>query len=305
MSDARDPMLADAANRHAELEARLRVAATAADGDTRAALRSEIVALIRELDARVQAWRSLADSARGLPELWKRLPPEARADATARANTGALPNTLAPVPAVGSARRDHLGASTFVAKGWSAYAAADFDGAAAAFDRALALAPGDAEASALLAWAYAACGRDDDALLAAQQVLAVQGRGAAASLARVAVGRVCLAKQIVGEAIEHLARAARDDDDRRATLYATYCLGLAYRQRAMHGDAIAFLRRALSLGPNLVEARYELGCTLWCTGAHAAAEDEWRAGAAAPTGAWAARCRARLQTSAAVVAAGA
>ncbi len=265
-----------------------------------------MAALIRAAEAHAQAWRALADDTRALPELWKQLSGATSHGGTAQASgvsprpTPSAPSAAAPlITSRGatrpiSGRSDHLGASTFVAKGWNAYAAADFGAAESAFERALALAPDDAEAIALLAWARAANGRGDDALMAAQQVIVQRARGPAASLARVAIGRVCLAKGIVGEAVEHLARVVRDADDRRATLYATLYLGVAYQRREMYEDAVAFLRRALTLGPNLVEARYELGCTLWRAGAHDAAAAEWRTGSSDALSAWALRCRERL-----------
>ncbi|MDQ6925828.1 MAG: tetratricopeptide repeat protein, partial [Candidatus Eremiobacteraeota bacterium] len=261
----------------------------------RVELRAEIAALIRTADAQARAWQALADRARALPELWKRLtagvtadPDQVASDAPSVAPLRGSATDRPEHDALRSAstRSDHLGASTYVAKGWSAFAAADFSAAESAFERALALAPDETETLALLAWARAAGGRDDEALLAAQGVLTCAANGPAASLARVAIGRVCIAKGIAGEAIEHLARVARDDDDRRATLYATMYLGVAYARRGMYGDAVAMLRRALVLGPNLVEARYELGCTHWRAGAREAARAEWRAGAAGTVGPW-------------------
>lgn len=265
----------------------------AVTADERAELRGKIAALIRVADAQAQGWRAVAESARALPELWKQLTETPAPDAPPARPPASGASRDATRPA--SARSDYLGASTYSAKGWSAYAASDYEGAEAAFARALELAPEDAEAAALLGWARAALGRDDEALLAAQHVLVTRPRGAAASLARVAVGRVCLAKGIAGEAVEHFARVARDGDDRRATLYATLGLGVAYRTRGLYDDAVAFLRRALALGPNLVEARYELGEAHWAAGAPDAAREAWQAGAAAGAfSPWGRRCAARL-----------
>ena len=281
-----EPSVAAAAASVAALRARMAasVAGTRPTSpDERAALRTEIAALIRAADAALDGWRAVADAARALPELWKQLP------------TSAVPNAMRATTSRGTtARSDHLGASTFVARGWTAYAAGDFSAAETAFERALTLAPDEAEATALLAWTRASQGRGDDALVAAQHVLVTRAAGAAASLARVAVGRVCLEKGIEGEAVEHLARVIRDNDDRRATLYATLYLGLAYQRRGMLDDSAAFLRRALALGPNLIEARYALGCTLWRAGARDGAREEWRAGAAGAFGPWARRCEERL-----------
>ena len=276
---------------------RARAAAGPASGEERAALKADIVALIRAAAARARAYAALEADAKALAALWKALPAApngARAVAPAVA-PGPAPADAAPAPRR-TTRADHLGASTFGAKGWTAYAAGDFAAAEAAYAQALALAPGDPEAAALHGWALAALGRDDDALLAAQRVLAAAAPPGAAALARVALGRVCLSKGITGEGLEHLTGVARDDADRRATLYATFHLGAAYAERGMYDDAVVFLRRAVELGPNLVEAHYALGRAYWLGGAPDAAHEAWRAGAGAGKfSPWAARCDEILQ----------
>ena len=83
------------------------------------------------------------------------------------------------------------------------------------------------------------------------------------ALARINVGYICLKKRIFGEAIEHLSKAIRLDNDRKATLYAHYYLGLVYLEREMYEDAQTFFRKTLALGPNLIEAYFELGRALW------------------------------------------
>ena len=60
------------------------------------------------------------------------------------------------------------------------------------------------------------------------------------ALARINVGYICLKKGIFGEAIEHLSKAIRLDNDRKATLYAHYYLGLVYQEREMYDDAQTF-----------------------------------------------------------------
>jgi tetratricopeptide (TPR) repeat protein len=262
----------------AALAAALRAAAVgAAPGDAeRARLKAEIVAVIRAAAARARAFAALEEDAKALAALWKALPP---------------PPPQPPDAARRTTRSDHLGASTFRAKGWSAFAVGDHAGAEAAYAQALALAPDDAEAGALHAWTLSALGRDEDAVRAAEGVLAAAPPDAAAALARVALGRVCLRRNSHDEAVEHLSRVARDDADRRATLYATFHLGVAAGERGMHDDAVALLGRALALGPNLVEAHYELGRAHWRAGNTAAAYAAWRAGAAAGKfSPWAARC---------------
>jgi tetratricopeptide (TPR) repeat protein len=275
---------------------RARSADEAVAASDRAELKASIVALIRTAAARARAYAALETDAKALAALWKALPepapPPPRDPDPAAAATSTTPAAPADgAPARRTTRADHLGASTFGAKGWTAFAAGDYAAAEAAYAQALALAPGDYEAAALHGWALASLGRDDDALLAAQRVLAATPPAGPAALARVTLGRVCLRKGITGEGFEHLTRVTRDDADRRATLYATLHLGQAYTERGMYDDAVAFLRRALALGPNLVEAHYALGRAHWLAGAPDAADEAWRAGAASGKfSPWAARC---------------
>jgi len=283
--------------RHAALAAglRARVAGAPVGAAERAALKADIVALIREAGVQARAYAALETDARALAALWKALPavdpPGASGPNTAASSAPAPHGRDGGRAARRTTRADHLGASTYGAKGWSAYAAGDFAAAESAYAHALSLAPHDPEASALHGWALAALGRDDDALLAAQHVLTGAPPAGAAALARVTLGRVCLRKGITGEGLEHLTRVIRDDADRRATLYATLHLGMAYTERGMYDDAVAFLRRALALGPNLVEAYYALGRAHWLAGARDAAHEAWRAGAASGKfSPWAARC---------------
>jgi len=71
--------------------------------EQRATLKAEIVALFRDADAAVNAMTAFKESVKRLATSWKQQ--EGRAPSPSR-------------PAV-SARIDHLGASTFVEKGWS------------------------------------------------------------------------------------------------------------------------------------------------------------------------------------------
>ena len=103
----------------------------------------------------------------------------------------------------------------------------------------------------------------DDALATFSKVLMKEPANA---LARINVGYICLKKRIFGEAIEHLSKAIRLDNDRKATLYAHYYLGLVYLEREMYEDAQTFFRKTLTLGPNLIEAYFELGRALWFAG---------------------------------------
>ena len=118
----------------------------------------------------------------------------------------------------------------------------------------------------------------DDALGTFSRVLMQEPANA---LARINVGYICLKKRIFGEAIEHLSRAIRLDNDRKATLYAHYYLGLVYLEREMYEDAQTFFQKTLALGPNLVEAWFQLGRAQWLAGDRAAAQQAWTTGSKA------------------------
>jgi tetratricopeptide (TPR) repeat protein len=190
-------------------------------------------------------------------------------------------------------RSDHLGASTFIEKGWSLIALGDQIGAIQALTRALELAPDDLQAKSLLGWAQMLDHQLDQALATFSVVLAAEP---ANTLARVNVGYICLKKRIFGEAIEHLSRVIRLDNDRKGTLYAHYYLGLVYLEREMYLDAQTFLAKAIALGPNLIEAYYDLGRAQWFAGDRDGAKQTWGKGAAANRFApWSKRCRDLLE----------
>ena len=119
------------------------------------------------------------------------------------------------------------------------------------------------QAQSLLGWAQMLHEDYDDALATFSRVLMKEPANA---LARINVGYICLKKRIFGEAIEHLSKAIRLDNDRKATLYAHYYLGLVYLERDMYEDAQTFFRKTLQLGPNLIEAYFELGRAQWFAG---------------------------------------
>jgi tetratricopeptide (TPR) repeat protein len=280
------PFPSDHAARLAELDARLSARLLpfdAVDEEERAALKAEIIALYRDVDRELSALVAMKEEVKELVAKWKRLP-LAEPTPSTDAEPAREPELALPVI---SGRVDHLGASTFVAKGWSAISIGDFAAAEQALTRALELAPEDLEAAALLGWALMGQQRFDQALAVLDGVLA---RQPAHALARVNVGYVFLQQGMYGEAIEHLVRAARADD-RKATLYANHYLGLLYQRREMFEDAVSFFHTALAIGPNLIEARYELGRTYHLAGDRAAALEAWRGGAqASKLNAWSKRC---------------
>jgi tetratricopeptide (TPR) repeat protein len=189
---------------------------------------------------------------------------------------------------------DHIGASTFIEKGWSKISAGDYAGAEQALKKALQLSPNDPQAESLLGWALMLQDKFDDALLNFQKVLIREPQNA---LARVNVGYICLKKHIFGEAIEHLSRAIRLGNDKKATLYAHFYLGLVYLDRDMFEDAQTFLQKAIALGPSLIEAYFELGRAYWFNGQREDATDTWKAGFAANKfNPWGKRCSEVLKT---------
>jgi tetratricopeptide (TPR) repeat protein len=277
--------LASLAGLRGEYES-IRVALAAArTPEQREQVKGRLRALFRQADAALNDLAQLKEDIRGLVEQYKQLAPE---------QPGSAPQLPEARP---SPRQDRLGASTFIEKGWHLITLGDHAGASQALRRALQLAPADVQAEALLGWAQMLGEEYDEALGTFGRVLQHDPGNA---LARVNVGFICLKKHIFGEAIEHLSRAIRLDSDRKATLYANYYLGLVYLERKMFDDATTFLERAVALGPNLIEARYQLGRALWFAGRRDEANSAWSAGAAAGAfSPWSARCRQLIELVAA------
>src|SRR5687768_4471353 len=250
--------------RHAAIEQRLDGAMSPAD---REALKAEIVALFRAVEQQMAELATLKESIRVLVDRWKSVPQSS--------SPSVVPQFAAERPTV---HADHIGASTFVEKGWSLLSAGDHAGAERSLNKALELSPNDPQTEALLGWAQMLQEKHDDALLNFQKVLMRQPANA---LARINVGYICLKKGIFGEAIEHLSKAIRLDNDRKATLYAHFYLGLVYLEREMYDDAQIFFEKTLALGPNLIEAYYELGRARWFNGQREPAIRTWREGYAA------------------------
>jgi len=230
----------------------------------REAMKHEIIGFFKRVDALVGEMTQLKDDIRALVDKYKQLA-ASTAEGTAPEFTGTRPGVHA----------DHIGASTFIEKGWSLISLGDHAGAIQALQKALQLSPGETQAESLLGWAQMLHGDYDDALGTFQKVLMKEP---ANSLARINVGYICLKKRIFGEAIEHLSKAIRLDNDKKATLYAHFYLGLVYLQREMYEDAETFFQKTLKLGPNLIEAYYELGRSQWFAGNQDAAKQTWQDG---------------------------
>jgi tetratricopeptide (TPR) repeat protein len=134
----------------------------------------------------------------------------------------------------------------------------------------------------------------DDAMMSFQKVLMREPQNA---LARINVGYICLKKKIFGEAIEHLSKAIRLDNDKKATLYAHFYLGLVYLEREMYEDAENFFLKTLALGPNLIEAYFELGRARWFNDQPEEATEAWRKGVSVNRfNPWGKRCAEMLKT---------
>jgi tetratricopeptide (TPR) repeat protein len=262
--------------RYEAIDARLDAGVDAAERDV---VKGEIITLFKAVEAQIAELGALKDEIKKLVDKWKTTVPTQ------------APEFMGEKPVV---HADHLGASTFIEKGWSRLSLGDHEGAEAALHKALELSPNDPQAEALLGWAQMLQEKYDDALMQFQKVLMRQPANA---LARINVGYICLKKRIFGEAIEHLSKAIRLDNDRKAVLYAHFYLGLVYLEREMFEDAETFFRKTLALGPNLIEAYYELGRALWFDLRRDEAMQTWREGYAANKfNPWGKRCAEMLKT---------
>ena len=244
-------------------------------------LKVEIITFFKAIEQEIVDLTNLKDDVKKLVDKWKAL----------QAGATLAPEFNAEKPVV---HADHIGASTFIEKGWSRLSLGDYVAAEAALKRAIELSPNDPQSEALLGWALMLQEKYDDALLWFQKVLVREPQN---SLARINVGYICLKKKIFGEAIEHLSRAIRLDNDKKATLYAHFYLGLVYLERDMFEDAQTFFQKTIMLGPNLIEAYYELGRAFWFNGQQDEGVQAWKDGYAANKfNPWGKRCAEALKT---------
>jgi tetratricopeptide (TPR) repeat protein len=277
-----DALVGGYREQYTKIAARLDRASSTAE---REAVKREIIAFFKQVDAALGELGQVKEEIRALVDRYKQL--------AATAESAQAPQFTGARPVV---QQDHLGASTFVEKGWSLISLGDYAGAIQALTKALALAPSETQAQSLLGWAQMLHEDYDDALATFSRVLMKEP---ANSLARINVGYICLKKRIFGEAIEHLSKAIRLDNDRKATLYAHYYLGLVYLEREMFEDAVTFFQKTLQLGPNLIEAYYELGRANWFMGDQTAAKTSWTEGYKANKfNPWGKRCKEMLDLTA-------
>jgi len=103
------------------------------------ACKKDIIALFKQVDAAITDLGALKDDIKLLVDRYK----QASAAAT---RTAAAPE-LGEKPVIHS---DHIGASTFIEKGWSLLSLGDYPGAIQALSKALELAPSDVQAESLL-----------------------------------------------------------------------------------------------------------------------------------------------------------
>jgi tetratricopeptide (TPR) repeat protein len=228
------------------------------------ALKRALMQVYRDTDSSIAQLAQLKEEIKQLVEQWK------AGHTTASAMP---PHFFGAAPVM---HEDHLGASTFLEKGWSKISSGDYEEAEVILQHALTLAPTSTEGESLLGWAQMLQDKLDSALMHFHQVLSREPSNA---LARINVGYICLKKGIFGEAIEHLSKALRQGEDARAKLYANFYLGLVYIEREMYEDAQIFFERSIALGPNLVEAYFELGHAFWLSGKRERAHAVWEQGA--------------------------
>lgn len=244
-------------------------------------LKEDIISFFKRIEQEIADLNALKDDVKALVDKWKAL----------QASATLAPEFTGEAPVV---HADHIGASTFIEKGWSRLSLGDYVAAEDALKKAIQLSPNDPQSEALLGWALMLQEKYDEALHWFQKVLT---RDPQNSLARINVGYICLKKKIWNEAIEHLSRAIRLDNDRKATLYAHFYLGLVYLERDMFEDAQTFFQKTIALGPNLIEAYYELGRAFWFNGQEEEGKKAWRDGYAANKfNPWGKRCAEALKT---------
>ena len=251
-------------------------------GKDRDEVKKRIVGLFKTVDTAIGELGELKEDIRVLVDRYKQIS-QGPGGSSSPQFTGAMPLV----------HQDHIGASTFIEKGWSLISLGDHPGAIQALQKAISLAPGDTQAESLLGWAQMLNEDYDDSLATFQQVLLKEP---ANSLARINVGYICLKKKIFGEAIEHLSKAIRLNNDVKATLYAHYYLGLVYLEREMYEDSETFFDKTLALGPNLLEACYDKGRAQWFCGRTEDAKATWQAGFEANKfNPWGIRCNEALE----------
>ena len=143
-------------SRRLALEARLASADASRELD---ALKAEIGALFKVVEKRLAEMNALRDDVMQLVEKWK---------GVKDAVPSLAPEFTSERPVVYA---DHIGASTFIEKGWSKISLGEYAGAEEALLKALQLSPNNPQAESLLGWALMLQNKFDEALLNFQKVL--------------------------------------------------------------------------------------------------------------------------------------
>src|SRR6266446_8076996 len=126
---------------------------TVTGGAEREAVKREIIAYFKRVDSLIGELSALKEEVRKLVDRFKQVA-ASTAEASAPEFTGTRPAVHA----------DHLGASTYIEKGWSLISLGDYAGAIQSLEKALSLSPGAVQAQSLLGWAQMLHEEYDDAL---------------------------------------------------------------------------------------------------------------------------------------------
>lgn len=118
-------------------------------------------------------------------------------------------------------------------------------------------------------------GRYGDAMTILNGVLATDP---ANGMARANLGYVQLRLGSVLEAGETLRLAMVKSRDPKAALYGNFYLGLLHSSLGDFARARDSFAKSIELGPNFIEAYYELGRALWVGGDETAADRAWGEG---------------------------
>lgn len=267
--------------------------------DERDVLKQEILTVFREAATVAAEAQHYKEIVKALADRWKALGIEREPRLPTPVATPAvappmLPAEIGPdtglhhTPSGGISRLDYLGASTFIEKGWSRLSADEAPAAELALRRALTLVPAHDEAESLLGWSLVLQGRLMEARAAANAVL---GRHPSYALAHLVLGAAAMRQPAHDEAEARLEETIRLEGDHKATLYAHVYLGMVRREQRRFEEAELLLLNALELGPNCLQAWYELGWSRWRQGRAAEARDAWQSGAEANKfSPWGKRC---------------
>ena len=244
------------------------------------ALKAEIIELFAPVETRARRARALKDEAKTLVEKWKAV----------RRMRRRRPHSVAERRSVA----DHIGASTFIEKGWSRISLGDYAGAEPALSKALQLSPNDPQAESLLGWAQMLQEKYDDALMQLPEGAdARAGERARAHQRRLHLPEEADLRRGDRAPVQgHPAGQRQQGDAVRALLSRA---GVP-RARHVRGRA-DLLPEDARAGPEPIEAYFELGRALLVQRPARRGDETWRDGFAANKfNPWGKRCAEVLQT---------